>query len=78
VCNYVIARNPTNQPTSERAIPVAIFRRAQCAVPAGSSGEWSGVPLAVSEGGEAAKGLQQQRLWQQTPAPRCCRPAIAC
>lgn len=26
VCNYVIARNPTNQPTSERAIPVAIFR----------------------------------------------------
>ncbi|PRW20477.1 DNA polymerase epsilon catalytic subunit A [Chlorella sorokiniana] len=25
VCNYVIARNPTNQPTSERAIPVAIF-----------------------------------------------------
>jgi hypothetical protein len=26
VCNYVIARNPPNLPTSERAIPVAIFR----------------------------------------------------
>ncbi|KAL4450230.1 hypothetical protein ABPG77_010899 [Micractinium sp. CCAP 211/92] len=25
VCNYVIARNPPNLPTSERAIPVAIF-----------------------------------------------------
>lgn len=24
-CNYVIARRPDNQPTSERAIPVAIF-----------------------------------------------------
>lgn len=30
VCNYVIARNPPNQPTSERAIPVAIFRWAPC------------------------------------------------
>lgn len=26
MCNYVIARNPPNLPTSERAIPVAIFR----------------------------------------------------
>ena len=26
VCNYVIARSPPNLPTSERAIPVAIFR----------------------------------------------------
>ena len=25
VCNYVIARRPENLPTSERAIPVAIF-----------------------------------------------------
>ncbi|EFN52544.1 hypothetical protein CHLNCDRAFT_26745 [Chlorella variabilis] len=25
VCNYVIARNPSNLPTSERAIPVAMF-----------------------------------------------------
>jgi len=25
VCNYVIARSPSNSPTSERAIPVAIF-----------------------------------------------------
>jgi hypothetical protein len=24
-CNYVIAKRPENQPTSERAIPVAIF-----------------------------------------------------
>lgn len=38
VCNYVIARNPPSQPTSERAIPVAIFRWA----PVWVGGWWVG------------------------------------
>lgn len=90
VCNYVIARNPTNQPTSERAIPVAIFRRAQCAVPADSFGKWSGVLLAVQEGGRrrwacssSACGSKPQphaAAAQQYPAELVlmCSPALPC
>lgn len=43
VCNYVIARNPPNQPTSERAIPVAIFRWERLAA-------WDGMQLACVVG----------------------------
>lgn len=64
MCNYVIARNPPNQPTSERAIPVAIFRWERL------SG-WDGMQLACAVGLRSGVAVQQ---YYAVPAEPACMP----
>ncbi len=76
VCNYVIARNPPNLPTSERAIPVAIFRclptmathstctSLRCCSWAGICWRWS-----------LFHDHRQPNAWSLPPSCACVRPS---
>ena len=52
VCNYVIARRPEGTPTSERAIPVAIFAT-EPSVARTYLRQWCGGDIGHCESGEA-------------------------
>lgn len=66
-CNYVIAKRPENQPTSERAIPVAIFST-EPSVARSFLRKWCG-HLSSGESLHLVSAVQLKEVWPVSVHP---------